>query len=213
MTLPLIARDWVVSGSSLMTVLRAMEEMSLSCSLSPTMLLQSVSTIVSTWYSLTLDTRGPRHLTAKFCTSPFLSSNSRSSIFTTFLSESSSSLMESCERRECFCHWHNVMSYYILKDNLTKWVIIRNCGRQTFCSSVMRSLAAMNLKSLSADVIWSKKKYDHWFKVFRVQRSPCQGDDRFGRRPRPTWCFVRQICSQSFTFRFLDPDFTNAIFL
>ena len=49
------------------------------------------------------------HLTAKFCTSPFLSSNNFSSIFITFRSLSSSSLMES------------------------------------FCSSIIKSLVAINL--------------------------------------------------------------------
>lgn len=47
-------------GSSPMTVFRPMLEMSLSCSLSDSMLVHSVSTIVSTWYSFTLLTRGPR---------------------------------------------------------------------------------------------------------------------------------------------------------
>lgn len=37
-----------------------MDEMSLSCSLSDSMLVHSVSTMVSTWYSFTLLTRGPR---------------------------------------------------------------------------------------------------------------------------------------------------------
>ena len=37
-----------------------MLEISLSCSLSDNMLEQSVSTIVSTWNSFTLFTRGPR---------------------------------------------------------------------------------------------------------------------------------------------------------
>lgn len=48
------------SGSSDITVFRPILEMSLSCSLSETMLLHSASTIVSTWYSLTLLTKGPR---------------------------------------------------------------------------------------------------------------------------------------------------------
>ncbi len=47
-------------GSSAMTVFRPMLEMSLSCSLLETMLEQRVSTIVSTWHSFTLPTRGPR---------------------------------------------------------------------------------------------------------------------------------------------------------
>jgi len=47
-------------GSSPITVFRPMEEMSLSCSLSDSMLVHSVSTIVSTWYSFTLLTRGPK---------------------------------------------------------------------------------------------------------------------------------------------------------
>lgn len=43
-----------------MTVLSPMLEMSRSCSLSETILLQSVSTMASTWCSFTLLTRGPR---------------------------------------------------------------------------------------------------------------------------------------------------------
>ncbi|TNN40106.1 hypothetical protein EYF80_049732 [Liparis tanakae] len=39
---------------------RPMDEMSLSCSLSDSMLVHSVSTIVSTWYSFTLLTSGPK---------------------------------------------------------------------------------------------------------------------------------------------------------
>lgn len=94
-------------GSSPITVFRPMEEMSLSCSLSDSMLVHSVSTMVSTWYSFTLLTRGPKlretnapavtdgyrrargrhgqahHLTARFCTSPFLSSSSLRIILTT----------------------------------------------------------------------------------------------------------------------------------
>lgn len=48
------------NGSSDITVFRPILEMSLSCSLSETMLLHSASTMVSTWYSLTLLTKGPR---------------------------------------------------------------------------------------------------------------------------------------------------------
>lgn len=92
-------------GSSPITVFRPMEEMSLSCSLSDSMLVHSVSTMVSTWYSFTLLTRGPRlretsaptvthgnasqreltpyHLTARFWTSPFLSSSNLRIILTT----------------------------------------------------------------------------------------------------------------------------------
>lgn len=47
-------------GNSPITVLSPMEEMSLSCSLSDSMLVHRVSTIVSTWYSFTLLTSGPR---------------------------------------------------------------------------------------------------------------------------------------------------------
>lgn len=47
-------------GSSPITVLSPMEEMSLSCSLSDSMLVHRVSTMVSTWYSFTLLTSGPR---------------------------------------------------------------------------------------------------------------------------------------------------------
>lgn len=54
------AKVCVVRGSSLMTVFKPMEEMSRNCSLSPTMLLHSVSTMCSTWWSLTLPTRGPK---------------------------------------------------------------------------------------------------------------------------------------------------------
>lgn len=136
-------------GSSEMTVLRPMLEISRNCSFSDTKLLQRFSTIVSTWYSLTLFTNGPKlkqtynfknqtsvkflfenvsvfvkkfwkiiyHFTARFCTSPFLSSNNFNNILTTFLSESSSSLMLS------------------------------------FCNSVIKSFVAINLKSLSLDVI------------------------------------------------------------
>lgn len=49
-------------GNSPITVLSPMEEMSLSCSLSDSMLVHKVSTMVSTWYSFTLLTRGPRLL-------------------------------------------------------------------------------------------------------------------------------------------------------
>lgn len=56
----LAARALEASGSSLITVLRPILEMSRSCSLSDTMLPHSESTIVSTWYSLTLLTNGPR---------------------------------------------------------------------------------------------------------------------------------------------------------
>lgn len=94
-------------------------EMSRSFSESENMLLQSVLTTTSIWLSLIFLTRGPKlareggqqdhttkskevyyplstyHFTARFCTSPFLSSTSRSTLCTTFLSESSSSLMES----------------------------------------------------------------------------------------------------------------------
>lgn len=47
-------------GSSLMTVFKPMLEISLNCSLSETILAHSESTIVSTWYSFTLFTNGPR---------------------------------------------------------------------------------------------------------------------------------------------------------
>lgn len=47
-------------GSSEITVLRPMLEISRSCSLSDSMFVQSVSTMVSTWYSFTLPTSGPR---------------------------------------------------------------------------------------------------------------------------------------------------------
>lgn len=47
-------------GSSPITVLRPMLEMSRSCSLSDSMFVHNVSTIVSTWYSLTLLTSGPK---------------------------------------------------------------------------------------------------------------------------------------------------------
>lgn len=47
-------------GSSDRTVLRPMPAMSRSCSLSDRMLAQRASTMVSTWYSFTLPTRGPR---------------------------------------------------------------------------------------------------------------------------------------------------------
>ena len=47
-------------GSSDRTVFRPMPAMSRSCSLSDRMLAQRASTMVSTWYSFTLPTRGPR---------------------------------------------------------------------------------------------------------------------------------------------------------
>ena len=93
--------------------------------------------------------------------------------------------------------------------------MIRNCGLQTFCSSVMRSLAAMNLKSLSADVIWKRGISSHFRQktmgiaksaweisgrkklacgVFLSWRVPCQEDDQFGKRwwtwSLPTWWMV-----------------------
>lgn len=43
-----------------MTVFSPMLEISRSCSLSDNMFVHSVSTMVSTWYSFTLPTRGPR---------------------------------------------------------------------------------------------------------------------------------------------------------
>lgn len=49
-----------VSGSSAITVFSPMLEMSLSCSLSDVMFEHSTSTIVSTWGSFTLLTRGAR---------------------------------------------------------------------------------------------------------------------------------------------------------
>lgn len=86
--------------------------------------------LIFSWYS-----GWTHHLTAKFCTSPFLSSSRRNSIFTTFLSESSSSLMLS------------------------------------FCNSVIKSFVAMNLKSLSLDVIcqnviWFIKMRKHFNNMF-----------------------------------------------
>lgn len=57
-TLP--AKALEPSGSSAMTVFKPILDMSLSCSLSETMLLQRESTMVSTWYSLTLLTSGPK---------------------------------------------------------------------------------------------------------------------------------------------------------
>ena len=57
-----------------MTVLRPIEEISRSCSLSDSMLVQSVSTMVSTWYSFTLLTRGPR-LQAQHTSHTYASSN------------------------------------------------------------------------------------------------------------------------------------------
>ena len=62
------------------------------------------------------------HLTAKFCTSPFLSSSNFKIIFTTFLSLSSSSLIES------------------------------------FCSSVIKSLVAINLAKDSQIIIARRKQ-------------------------------------------------------
>lgn len=55
-------------GSSPITVFRPMLEMSRSCSLSDSMFVHNVSTIVSTWYSFTLLTSGPklRHKSATF---------------------------------------------------------------------------------------------------------------------------------------------------
>lgn len=47
-------------GNSAMTVLSPMLEMSLSCSLCDIMLAHNASTIVSTWNSFTLLTRGPK---------------------------------------------------------------------------------------------------------------------------------------------------------
>lgn len=47
-------------GNSLITVFKPMLQISRSCSFSDSMLLHSVSTIVSTWYSFTLLTNGPR---------------------------------------------------------------------------------------------------------------------------------------------------------
>lgn len=47
-------------GSSLITVFRPMLEISRSCSFSETMFPQRASTIVSTWYSFTLFTSGPK---------------------------------------------------------------------------------------------------------------------------------------------------------
>lgn len=61
---------------------------------------------------------GSYHLTARFCTSPFLSSSNFKSIFTTFFSLSSSSFIES------------------------------------FCSSIIRSLVAINLKAHREKVDW-----------------------------------------------------------
>lgn len=61
---------------------------------------------------------GSYHLTARFCTSPFLSSSNFKSIFTTFFSLSSSSFIES------------------------------------FCSSIIRSLVAINLKGHREKVHW-----------------------------------------------------------
>lgn len=70
---------------------------------------------------------GSYHLTARFCTSPFLSSSSFRSIFTTFFSLSSSSFMES------------------------------------FCSSIIRSLVAINLQEHVAEVGWLRYRHkDHW---------------------------------------------------
>jgi hypothetical protein len=56
----LAARALEASGSSLITVLRPMLEISRNCSLSDTMLPQSASTIVSTWYYFTLLTNGKK---------------------------------------------------------------------------------------------------------------------------------------------------------
>ena len=58
--LPVAANVCVVNGNSFITVLRPMDEMSLNCSLSPIILLHNVSTINSTWWSLTLQTKGPK---------------------------------------------------------------------------------------------------------------------------------------------------------
>ena len=119
--------------------------------------------MASVWLSLTFRTRGPRlpregeregereeaqctridtcthglklfnshlypshHFTARFCTSPFLSSTSFNTPWTTLRSLSSSSLIES------------------------------------FCSSVIRSLVAMNRKSLSTEFIWGGKRGGGW---------------------------------------------------
>ena len=57
---PVAAKVCVVNGSSLITVLRPIDEISLNCSLSPIMLLHNVSTINSTWWSFTLHTNGPK---------------------------------------------------------------------------------------------------------------------------------------------------------
>ena len=60
LVLPVAANVCVVNGNSLITVLRPMDEISLNCSLSPIILLHNVSTINSTWWSLTLQTKGPK---------------------------------------------------------------------------------------------------------------------------------------------------------
>ena len=56
----LAAKPVEAKGSSLITVFKPILEMSLNCSLSDTMLLHRESTIVSTWYSFTLLTNGPK---------------------------------------------------------------------------------------------------------------------------------------------------------
>ena len=56
----LAARPLEANGSSLITVLRPMLEISRSCSLSETMLAHKASTMTSTWYSFTLLTKGPK---------------------------------------------------------------------------------------------------------------------------------------------------------
>lgn len=48
------------NGSSEITVFRPMLDISLSCSLSETIFAQRASTIVSTWNSFTLFTKGPK---------------------------------------------------------------------------------------------------------------------------------------------------------
>ena len=55
-----VARPVALEGSSLMTVFRANELMSRNCSLSLSMWSQRLSTILWTWKSFTLFTRGPR---------------------------------------------------------------------------------------------------------------------------------------------------------
>ena len=95
------------------------------------------------------------HLTAKFWTSPFLSSTNLRILWTTCI-----------KTMELICvNFFSSWSYFTFRSLSSSNLM------ESFCSSTIKSFVAINRKSLSMDIIWEWLKWQYFVQKFLLTLS------------------------------------------